>query len=193
MLLQVSDSNRDAVEQILGKFNLADDIRIIGSPCEGQDIQVSFNNQSVLQASRIDLHRIWSETTYHMQKMRDNPKCAQQEYDTLLDTNDSGLFADLSFDVRQDISAPYRGTKNTPYSGGIRPKVAVLREQGVNGHLEMAAAFTHAGFTAVDVTMTDIIQSRVDLNDFKGMAACGGFSYGDVLGAGEGWAKSIMV
>jgi len=119
-----------------------------------------------------------------MQSLRDNPLCAQQEYDRLLDTADVGLMSELSFDSKQDITAPY--------IGGVKPKIAILREQGVNGHVEMGAAFTHSGFSAIDVTMTDIKEKRVDLADFKGLVACGGFSYGDVLGAGEGWAKSIL-
>jgi len=184
VLIQVRNSDQAAVEAILSEFNLLQHRLIIGQPTAGNHIRVSFAGQTVLDASRVDLHRIWSETSYQMQKLRDNPKCAQQEYDSLLDENDTGLFADLSFDVNEDIAAPF--------IGGLKPKVAILREQGVNGHLEMAAAFTHAGFTAIDVTMTDIMQSRIDLADFKGLAACGGFSYGDVLGAGEGWAKSVL-
>jgi phosphoribosylformylglycinamidine synthase len=120
-----------------------------------------------------------------MQKLRDNPECAQQEYDRILDLNDPGLHAQLSFDLDEDISAPYIQT-------GVRPQIAVLREQGVNGHVEMAAAFDRAGFAVVDVHMSDIIAGRVTLKDYKGFAACGGFSYGDVLGAGEGWANSIL-
>jgi len=119
-----------------------------------------------------------------MQALRDNPECARQQYDRILDDADPGLHAQLSFDVRQDISAPLR---HRP-----RPRVAILREQGVNGHVEMAAAFDRVGFAAVDVHMTDIIAGRVDLGDFTGLAACGGFSYGDVLGAGGGWAKSML-
>ena len=130
------------------------------------------------------LHRIWSETTYQMQSHRDNPECAQQEYDRLLDTSDRGLFSDLSFDPSDDIAAAFIGQ--------TKPKTAVLREQGVNGQLEMGAAFTQAGFDAIDVTMTDLIEGRQQLTDFNGLVACGGFSYGDVLGAGEGWAKSIL-
>ena len=188
MVMQVRQTNRAAVERILDEFDLTGNISEIGVPCDGDSITVNYNDQQVLSSSRVGLHRVWSETTYRMQSLRDNPECAQQEYDSLLDTDDTGLFADLSFDVNDDISAPY----TTVNIGGSKPKVAILREQGVNGHLEMAAAFSQAGFTAVDVTMTDIFKSRVDLNDFKGMAACGGFSYGDVLGAGEGWAKSVL-
>jgi phosphoribosylformylglycinamidine synthase len=131
------------------------------------------------------LRRAWSETTWQMQKLRDNPACAQQEYDRLLDDGDPGLGASVAFDPGEDIAAPY-------LARGARPRVAILREQGINGQVEMAAAFHRAGFTAVDVHMTDIIAGRARLADFRGIVAGGGFSYGDVLGAGEGWAKSIL-
>jgi phosphoribosylformylglycinamidine synthase len=117
--------------------------------------------------------------------MRDNPECAQQEFDRILDQTDTGLQVSPSFDINDNIAAPF-------ISSGIRPAMAILREQGVNGQVEMAAAFDRAGFAAVDVHMSDIIAGRVSLRDFKGLVACGGFSYGDVLGAGEGWAKSIL-
>jgi phosphoribosylformylglycinamidine synthase len=120
-----------------------------------------------------------------MQKLRDNPACAQQEYDRILDMHDQGLHQHLTFDLLNNVSAPYIAT-------GVRPKMAILREQGVNGQVEMAAAFDRAGFQAFDVHMSDIISGRVSLRDFAGFVACGGFSYGDVLGAGEGWAKSIL-
>jgi phosphoribosylformylglycinamidine synthase len=120
-----------------------------------------------------------------MQRLRDNPDCAREEHERMLDADDPGLRATLTFDPRQDVAAPY-----VARSG--RPRMAILREQGVNGQVEMAAAFDRAGFTAIDVHMSDIISGRVSLKDFRGFAACGGFSYGDVLGAGEGWAKSIL-
>jgi len=120
-----------------------------------------------------------------MQMLRDNPQCAKLEYDRILDTADPGLHAKLTFDPAQDIAAPYIGR-------GSRPKMAILREQGVNSQIEMAAAFDRAGFETHDVHMSDIIAGRVSLAGFKGVVACGGFSYGDVLGAGEGWAKSIL-
>jgi phosphoribosylformylglycinamidine synthase len=120
-----------------------------------------------------------------MQALRDNEDCAKQEFDNLLDHNDPGLHASLSFDPQENISAPYLNL-------GQRPRMAILREQGVNGHVEMAAAFEKAGFASVDVHMSDIIEGRHNLNDFQGLVACGGFSYGDVLGAGGGWAKTIL-
>ena len=132
-----------------------------------------------------DLQAAWQETSHQIQRLRDNPACADSEFALLADNKRSKLFADLSFDLKDDIAAPY-------LSGSLQPKIAVLREQGVNGHVEMAAAFTRAGFKAVDVHMSDLLSGRADLADFQMLAACGGFSYGDVLGAGEGWAKTIL-
>jgi phosphoribosylformylglycinamidine synthase len=148
-------------------------------------IEIKQNGQVVFADTRVNLHRMWSETTYQMQKLRDNPVSAQQEYDRLLNDADRGLFAELTYNPSENIAAPYIAT-------GARPKMAILREQGVNGHVEMAASFDRAGFAAYDVHMSDIIAGRVSLKDFAGVVACGGFSYGDVLGAGEGWAKSIL-
>jgi len=146
-------------------------------------LNVMRGKQTIYEENAIVLRRMWSETTYQMQKLRDNPTCAQQEYDRILDAKDPGLHVKLSYDVNENVA---------PAIITSRPKMAILREQGVNGHVEMAAAFDRAGFHAVDVHMSDIISGRVKLADFKGVVACGGFSYGDVLGAGEGWAKSIL-
>ena len=132
-----------------------------------------------------DLQAAWQETSHQIQRLRDNPACADSEFALLADKERSKLFADLTFDLKDDIAAPY-------LSGSLQPKIAILREQGVNGHVEMAAAFTRAGFKAVDVHMSDLIAGRVSLETFQMLAACGGFSYGDVLGAGEGWAKTIL-
>ena len=158
---------------------------VIGHPNQADEIRVMRHNKAVLAEKRVTLQRAWSETTYRMQALRDNPQCAQQEYDRLLDDGDPGLQVALSYDASADVAAPF-------IRAGNRPRLAILREQGVNGHVEMAAAFDRAGFTAVDVHMSDIIVGRVSLRDFQGFVACGGFSYGDVLGAGEGWAKSIL-
>lgn len=144
---------------------------------------ISRGGKTLYTENAISLRRTWSETTYQLQKLRDNPACAQQEYDRILDAKDAGLNVKLTYDVNESVS---------PALLLSRPKMAILREQGVNGQVEMAAAFDRAGFAAVDVHMSDIISGRVKLADFKGVAACGGFSYGDVLGAGEGWAKSIL-
>ena len=188
-VIQVSASEASAV---LAQINQAFGETLaheIGEIVAENEIFIAANGKNILADSRMHLHRLWSETTYHMQKMRDNPSCAQQEYDRILDTQDRGLFSELtfepSFDPSEDIAAPYIAT-------GVRPKMAILREQGVNGHVEMAYAFHRAGFEAIDVHMSDIIAGRVSLKDFAGFVACGGFSYGDVLGAGEGWAKSIL-
>jgi len=134
---------------------------------------------------RTELQRAWSEVTYRLQSLRDHPDCAKEEFDRILDSRDPGLHAQLSFDPAEDIAAPLIAT-------GARPRIAVLREQGVNGQVEMAAAFDRAGFEAWDVHMSDIIDGRVSLARFKGFAAAGGFSYGDVLGGGAGWAKSVL-
>jgi phosphoribosylformylglycinamidine synthase len=133
----------------------------------------------------VRFRKIWAETTHLMQRMRDNPACADSEHQAKLDVNDPGLNVKLSFDLNQDVAAPFIAKR-------AAPKVAILREQGVNSQSEMAAAFDRAGFSAIDVHMSDILEGRLDLAEFQGLAACGGFSYGDVLGAGEGWAKSVL-
>ncbi|MDO8351006.1 MAG: phosphoribosylformylglycinamidine synthase [Gallionella sp.] len=157
-------------------------VQKIATPNQSGLIVISRGGDTLFSESGMNLHRIWSETTCQMQKLRDNPDCAQSEFDRLLDVADPGLHAKLSYDLNE-----------APAILRSRPKMAILREQGVNGQVEMAAAFDRAGFTAVDVHMSDVISGRVSLSDFKGVAACGGFSYGDVLGAGEGWAKSILL
>ena len=140
----------------------------------------------VLREKRVDLQRAWSETSYQMQTLRDNPSCAQQEFDRILDTSDPGLTPKVNFNPQDDFTKVYQDLSG-------RPRVAILREQGVNSHYEMAAAFDRAGFASVDVHMSDILSGCVSLKDFKGLVACGGFSYGDVLGAGQGWAKTILM
>ena len=184
-VVQIRSADCARVLAVLDVAGLADLCAWIGTVNTTSRLTVRVNAATVLDESRIDLHRAWSETTYRMQQLRDNPECAQQEYDRLLDAADPGLSPMLTFDPNEDIAAPF-------IKRGARPRVAILREQGVNGQIEMAAAFDRAGFAAVDVHMSDIIAGRISLADFKGFAACGGFSYGDVLGAGEGWAKSIL-
>ena len=183
-VIQVRASEADAIVLSL-KQELPNCVHMLGKVTISEGISIKQAGKSLFEASRVDLHRAWSETTYQMQKMRDNPDCAQQEYDRILDKADVGLHAKLTFDPSENIAAPYIAT-------GVRPKMAILREQGVNGQTEMAAAFDRAGFATYDVHMSDIISGRVSLKDFAGCVACGGFSYGDVLGAGEGWAKSIL-
>ena len=131
------------------------------------------------------MQQCWAESSYRLQALRDNPDCAEQEFNAIKNDQDDGLFVSIPFDQNEDVCAPYIGLE-------IAPKVAILREQGVNGHIEMAAAFNRAGFESVDVHMSEILSGAVTLDEFKGLVACGGFSYGDVLGAGEGWAKTIL-
>jgi phosphoribosylformylglycinamidine synthase len=148
-------------------------------------VQVVRNAKPIFSASRADLQRAWSTVSFQIQRLRDSPDCAQQEFQRIGDRGDPGLHATLTFDIAEDIAAPFIARQ-------VRPAIAVLREQGVNGHMEMAAAFERAGFAVRDVHMSDIIAERANLEQFVGIGACGGFSYGDVLGAGEGWAKSIL-
>ncbi len=184
-VVQIRAEHQDAVFEILQQYDLAKHSHLIGVPTDEQQILVSVNGEQVLQQSRATLQRFWTETSYRMQALRDNPDCAEQEFASLNDENDPGLFAKLSFDLAEQVAAPF-------IISGQRPKIAILREQGVNGQLEMAAAFDHAGFTAIDVHMSDIVEGRITLADFKGLVACGGFSYGDVLGAGRGWASTVL-
>lgn len=184
-ILQVRRAATGAVLQVLAAAGLGSACHVIGSANDGGKLTIAAGGIEIFSATRIELQRAWSETTYHMQRLRDNPECVQQEYDRILDAEDPGIAPQLTFDIADDVAAPF-------INRGARPRIAILREQGVNGQVEMAAAFDRAGFETFDVHMSDIIAGRVSLNDFKGFAACGGFSYGDVLGAGEGWAKSIL-
>ncbi|MGE8362589.1 phosphoribosylformylglycinamidine synthase [Pseudomonas sp.] len=179
---------QDATPDILAQFSAAgldDCVAVIGQPVNNGEVAISFNGQPVFGGQRRMLQRQWAETSYQIQRLRDNAQCADQEFDALLEEDNPGLSVKLGFDVNDDVAAPY-------IKKGVRPQIAVLREQGVNGQVEMAAAFDRAGFDAIDVHMSDILSGRVSLDVFKGLVACGGFSYGDVLGAGEGWAKSIL-
>ncbi|MEW6313566.1 MAG: phosphoribosylformylglycinamidine synthase [Pseudomonadota bacterium] len=184
-VLQVRREDADDAIKILEGHGLRGCVQVIGRLADDDALHVLAGGREIFGESRVALQRAWSETTYHMQRLRDNPECAQQEYDRILDVDDPGLSVQLSYDLNEDVAAPF-------IARGARPRMAILREQGVNGQLEMAAAFERAGFDAVDVHMSDITAGRVSLKDFHGFAACGGFSYGDVLGAGEGWAKSIL-
>jgi len=159
--------------------DLINHVHVLGTTNANDTLNFYQDDTLVLSLPRTSLQRAWSETSYQMQRLRDNPASAQQEYDALLDNNDPGLAVHCTFELQ------------APMISGTRPRIAILREQGVNGQLEMAAAFERAGFTCVDVHTSDILTGRVSLKDFQGFAACGGFSYGDVLGAGGGWAKSI--
>ncbi|MFW6345488.1 MAG: phosphoribosylformylglycinamidine synthase, partial [Halomonas sp.] len=178
--------NRRHTEEVLAQFAAAgiETCGVIARPRYDDQVRVTLFEEPLLETTRLLAQRTWAETSYRLQALRDNPECAKSEFDGLLDDRDPGLSAQPSFDVDEDIAAPFVNT--------ARPAVAVLREQGVNGQVEMAWAFDRAGFEAVDVHMSDILEGRVDLETFKGLVACGGFSYGDVLGAGGGWAKSVL-
>ncbi len=185
-VLQVAAVHAAEAREVLERHGLGKQLaHDLGAPIPGDAITVAANGALVYSASRIELHRRWSEVSFRMQALRDNPQCASEAYSRLLDAKDPGLHARLSYDPADNVAAPY-------IVRGARPAVAVLREQGVNSQTEMAAVFTRAGFDAYDVHMTDLLAGRVRLGRFHGLVACGGFSYGDVLGAGEGWAKSIL-
>ncbi|MDH4192022.1 MAG: phosphoribosylformylglycinamidine synthase subunit PurQ, partial [Betaproteobacteria bacterium] len=184
-LVQIRVADRSRVMEILRAARLGGCSHVVGQLNSRDEIRVVRNAQPLFAERRVDLRRAWSETSFHMQALRDNPSCAQEEYDRLLDDGDSGIIFSPLFDPAEDVAAPY-------IARGTRPRVAILREQGVNSQVEMAAAYTRAGFDAVDVHMSDILAGSVSLEDCKGLVACGGFSYGDVLGAGQGWAKSIL-
>lgn len=179
-VIQVNSSDAEAV---LAKLNKAipDSTCVIGTPTQSQQITFSQAGKIIYQNTRAQMQTWWSETSYNIQSLRDNPDCAKQEFQNILNDQDPGISPKISFDFP---------TKTKKYS--TKPKVAIFRVQGVNGQVEMAAAFDRAGFSSVDVTLYDIMNNKVNLDDFVGLVACGGFSYGDVLGAGEGWAKSIL-
>lgn len=184
-LIQVRQGDTEVVLAQFSAAGLADCVSVIGQPVNNGHVAIKFDGADVFAGDRRLLQRQWSETSYRIQRLRDNADCADQEFDALLEEDNPGLSVTLGFDVNENIAAPY-------IKRGARPEVAILREQGVNGQTEMAAAFDRSGFAAVDVHMSDILSGRISLERFKGLVACGGFSYGDVLGAGEGWAKSIL-
>jgi len=183
-VLQTRRKDTDAVIKAFSDAGLEACVTKLGELNDEDLIRIENNKEIIFDQARSFMQVLWSETSYRIQSLRDNADCAQQEFDNIL-SQDPGLSAHLSYSQNEDVAAPYINT-------GVKPSVAILREQGVNGHIEMGAAFDRAGFTAVDVHMSDILAGRVNLSDFKGLAACGGFSYGDVLGAGEGWAKSVL-
>ena len=184
-VIQVSESELSAVREVLKAHDLLGLTHELGSVSTEDRFEITRGSKKLLSEKRSELRGIWAEVTHQMQRLRDNPECADQEFEAKKATDNKGLSAHLTYDVNEDIAAPY-------ISKGVKPKVAVLREQGVNSHVEMAAAFDRAGFAAIDVHMSDLMAGRYNLNDFNAMVACGGFSYGDVLGAGGGWAKSIL-
>lgn len=184
-VIQVSATHKEQVLAVFAKHQIQHLVHSIGSINDTDQIVFKQNKKVILENSRVFYRQMWAQTTLHMQKLRDNPSCAEQEHAAKADVKDPGLHTSLSFDVTQDVAAPY-------ILKGVAPRIAILREQGVNSHVEMAAAFDRAGFNAIDVHMSDLLSGRQSLDTFKGLVACGGFSYGDVLGAGEGWAKSIL-
>jgi len=184
-VLQIRRTDTQAVMQAFIDAGLRGEFYVVGQPNALDRVRVLREDRVILDEARTDLQCAWARTSYEMAKLRDNPACAEQEFARHADAADPGLRYAPSFDIDADVAAPFIAT-------GKRPRVAVLREQGVNGQVEMAAAFDAAGFAAADVHMSDILSGRVSLGDFTGLVACGGFSYGDVLGAGGGWAKSIL-
>jgi phosphoribosylformylglycinamidine synthase len=179
VVIQVETKNKDNIHAIFADVGLSECIHEIAHINDNQEINIQCNTQKIYSEKRSVLQALWSKTSYVMQRLRDNPDCATSAYKTIIEDTNPGLFV-----AGDDLRV-------VPSISSTKPKVAILREQGVNGHIEMAAAFTLAGFEAVDVTMSDLLAGK-DLKDFHGLAACGGFSYGDVLGAGKGWAKTIL-
>ena len=184
-IIQVNDNNKMTVLNELSKIGLKEHTKSIAKINTIDEIVIYNDDVKVFQSKRKNLQRIWSSTSYQISKLRDNPECAESENLELSKTS-NGLKVSTSFDINEIISAPY-------LNRNVRPKIAILREQGINGHIEMAAAFSKAGFEASDVHMSQILSGEISLSKFKGLAACGGFSYGDVLGAGRGWANSILL
>lgn len=221
-VIQIRRDDRGAVMEALRAGGLGAVSHVIGTLNDADEVRVWRNAHSVFTAKRAELQRRWSETSYRIAALRDDAASAKEEFDALLDATDPGLSAHLNFNPADFVALPARpslpaakefsadeaselnaaldgsaaidlaGVAVAPLVGGARPRIAILREQGVNGQVEMAAAFERAGFEPFDVHMSDLQSGRVYLSDFKGFAACGGFSYGDVLGAGQGWAKSIL-
>ncbi|MEG1970168.1 MAG: phosphoribosylformylglycinamidine synthase [Burkholderiaceae bacterium] len=187
-VLQIPAERKTEVMDALRAVGLGSISHIIGKPSKSNErdlVEFWCDAKPQFSKARAELQQIWSEVSWQIARLRDNPECADAEFARASATDDRGLGMALTFDASEDVAAPF-------IASGVRPRIAILREQGVNSQTEMAAAFTRAGFTAIDVHMTDLIAGRADLSQFQGLAACGGFSYGDVLGAGGGWAKTIL-
>jgi phosphoribosylformylglycinamidine synthase len=204
-IVQIRAAEHDAVMAVLRSHGIDTAATRVGTINRDHAVRVKQNGQTLLDENLFALRAVWSDVTRRIAALRDNPACAEQEFQLKLEADNPGITPKLTFTVGELTSNKDQVTRNASSpadldtchlslatSRSARPRVAILREQGVNGQVEMAAAFTRAGFAAVDVHMTDVLSGRVSLNDFRGLAACGGFSYGDVLGAGEGWAKSIL-
>ena len=183
-LIQVKDSDQAAVLETLRAHGLDTCSSIVGSLNDSHTFRVMQGGEAILEDGLSELRNVWSDVTRRIQTLRDNPESAASEHEIRLDMTNPGINPKVPFEI-EDL-------KFKIADSSVRPPMAILREQGVNGEVEMAAAFYRAGFKTVDVHMTDVLSGRVSLKDFQGLAACGGFSYGDVLGAGEGWAKSIL-
>jgi phosphoribosylformylglycinamidine synthase len=184
-VLQVREADVAALKGIFARHGLGAALTVLGHPTDERRLRVRGAGVVLLDESCVALRAAWSETSHRLRSLRDDPECAREEFEGLADAGDAGLDVQLPFAVDDDVAASF-------IASGVRPRVAVLREQGVNSQVEMAAAFERAGFAPDDVHMTDLLAGRVTLADYPVLVACGGFSYGDVLGAGEGWAKSIL-
>lgn len=184
-LMQVPAEKAARVAEVMREAGLASVCHFVGEVVDDDALTISANGAELARLDRADLQKAWTEVSWQIARGRDNPACADSEFARIERKEDTGLFAKTTFDINEDVAAPMILT-------GVRPKIAILREQGVNSQTEMAAAFTRAGFDAYDVHMTDLLTGRADLAEFTGLACCGGFSYGDVLGAGGGWAKTIL-
>jgi len=183
-VIQIRRDERETVLSYLSDGGLAHNSHIIGHPRKDGIVFIEGENSTLVDEKVAVLQQTWSETSYRMVSLRDNPECTAESFNAIGNDQDRGLFAEATFDLCEDITAPFVNL--------ARPKMAILREQGVNGQVEMAAAFDSAGFDCVDVHMSDIIEGRISLTSFQGLAACGGFSFGDVMGAGRGWANSVL-
>ncbi|WP_367111289.1 phosphoribosylformylglycinamidine synthase [uncultured Psychrobacter sp.] len=188
-VIQVLPENVTALLELAEEYNVSAMLSLVGQSFDEDSLIIQtplHQGEDTLRFSRSELQQEWSQVSYQIARRRDNPACVQQEYDLISDSTHKGLIAAPNFDLNQKIETPYLNSRDS------KPKVAILREQGVNGQTEMAAGFTQAGFEALDVHMSDLLEGRIDLRDFEGLVTCGGFSYGDVLGAGSGWANSIL-
>jgi phosphoribosylformylglycinamidine synthase len=184
-VIQIRKADRDAVFAVLRKLNLSAYSHVIAQPNTNGRIEIWRDAKNIFAEPREVLQKMWANTSYQIARLRDNPECADSEFSLLDHVADAGMSPKLTFDIADDVAAPF-------INQNARPKVAILREQGVNSHVEMAYAMNWAGFDSYDVHMSDLLSGKSKLDDFRGLIACGGFSYGDVLGAGEGWAKTIL-
>jgi phosphoribosylformylglycinamidine synthase len=184
-VIQIRKVDRDAVFAVLRKLNLGAYSHVIAKPNTNGRIEIWRDAKNIFAEPREVLQKMWSNTSYQIARLRDNPDCADSEFSLIDNITDTGMSPKLTFDITDDVTAPF-------INQNARPKVAILREQGVNSHVEMAYAMSWAGFDSYDVHMSDLLSGKSKLDNFRGLIACGGFSYGDVLGAGEGWAKTIL-